>query len=186
MHKPKDKFKVTFEVRKQIKEICGKLPEIPVFINSTNGKIVPQRVSFSRIAIGSDILKDDSNAKVNGGDSVDRNKAYVQRGKETRTMNHNVNMLESYQRFGQNGINSYVAYIDKLDKAMHPNKNPIEGETPTKEEILEGAEIVGIKEEEIKDEVSKEETEEITGEVLPSSPITSEITEELPAVDPAV
>lgn len=99
--KPKNKFKLTPEVYKSIKLISKTLPVCQR--KDKNGNLMWRAVSkFDGTKDFSESLK--SYTKI------------IRTGKEPILVNHEINLVEIWQKDGQNGVDSYVKFFQKLKK----------------------------------------------------------------------
>lgn len=112
--KPKNKYKLTPEVYKTIKLISKSLP-------------VCQRKDANGNLMWRTISKFDGTEHFQQGiGKIPRSfTKKIRTGKEPILVNHEINLVEIYQKDGQNGVDSYVKFFQKLKK-----KEPKELEQP--------------------------------------------------------
>jgi hypothetical protein len=136
MKKQQTLFKQSPQVRKQIMNLADTLPAIPSLIQDAEGYHTPQQMKTSRLVKGVDIKNE-----IVEGQPVDVKKNYIQRGTQTRKVNHRVNLFAAYSQSGQNGIDGYVAHINQLHQIMEDAKKQ-QSENKTVELISEKQDVV--------------------------------------------
>ena len=104
--------KIDFPTRVLIHRLSEELPQVPFFIMKDN-KAMVQKIATGKRISGAELLEQDKDAKV-AGEPVNYKKEYIQRGSNIRMMNHKVSLNSQYQLLGQQGIDSYVAYVNDL------------------------------------------------------------------------
>ncbi len=117
--------KFTFEIRVLIHKLSTELPPVPFFIMN-NGKAVIQLCTKVKY------LKTE-HSKEHEGKLVN----HFQKGKETRMMNHKVNLNSQYQRYGEQGINDYVAYVKDLNAQLAAMQQRVDAAVEAKKEEME-------------------------------------------------
>ncbi len=98
--------KITFEIHVKINKLSTELPQVPFFIMQ-NGKAKVQQITKTKYI-------STTHSKTIAGGLVNN----FEKGKETRLMNHEVNLNKQYQLYGQAGIDEYVAYVMDLNAQL--------------------------------------------------------------------
>jgi hypothetical protein len=142
MHKnqssKRNRFKLIPEVDKALKILAAELTPIPKIIIS-NGKAEVHRRKVSQLVSGASVIEQGTN-EVNG-EAVRSDKNYVNKTTEPLMMNHYLNLIEQYQKLGDQGVANYKAYINQLALRMGLK------EAVKKEQVIDEAEIVHSNEE---------------------------------------
>lgn len=122
MKKKDNKFKLTPEVRKSIKQIKDGLPPIPVFIEKPNGEWVPQLIKNTSLI-----------SKIN--EETGKEATYLQTTRDTRLVNHEVNLTQIYYRIGLQGLHEYAKRVIEFERHL----NPPPAEPVSEAEVVEEA-----------------------------------------------
>jgi hypothetical protein len=109
----KNKFKLTPEVYKSIKLLAQNLPKFQK--RDAAGNLLWRDVSKF------DGLKDFMQG---GGKIPTTYKKQILKGKEPLLVNHEVNMVEIYQKDGWVGLNRYVDFFKELSQKNHESVEP--------------------------------------------------------------
>lgn len=115
MKKKDNKFKITPEVRKSIREAAAGLPPIPVFIEKPNGEWVPQLIKETKIV-----------SKLN--EETGKEALFIHTDRNVRMVNHEVYLNQIYKLLGPEGIYAYSVKVIEFEQRLNPT--PAE-ETPT-------------------------------------------------------
>lgn len=107
--KLKNKFRLTSEVDKQIKEICKSLHAFQR--RDKNGELMFRTVTKFK---GTENFQ----KKSNGGLKY---RTVLDKIKEPIMVNHYMNLTEIYQKDGQTGIDTYVKFFEDLQKNESKN-----------------------------------------------------------------
>ncbi len=133
--KPKvtpNKYQLTPEVRRQIEDLYPTLPLLPYTIIRADGATVVQQIKYGKQVDHSMVSAEDKArfARANPFESIGKTR-WVERGTIGRTINHKVNLIEAFQKYGQIGIGNYLkevatykAYLDGISK--DPKQEAIE------------------------------------------------------------
>jgi len=122
----KNKMKITPAVRKALATIAGSLPPIPVMMPDG---VTEQLIKTSKVISGADLLKQNSEYKVNGK-KVDVKKQYVQKQFEVRAVNRHLNLADAYVNGGDESVGQYIKSVEKKSaenkeaKIKKQNKKP--------------------------------------------------------------
>ena len=109
----KNKFKLTPEVYKSIKLISKSLPKFQR--KDSQGNLMWREVSkFDGV----------KNFKQGGGKIPTTYEKQILKGKEPLLVNHEVNMVEIYQKDGLVGLNRYVDFFKELSQKNHESVEP--------------------------------------------------------------
>lgn len=138
MKDKENKYKITPDVRKQIKQLSKALPQIPFLLKTQEGGLTYQQTMFSRLVnknSNTDILNELKENASKSGSEFDSTKSYIVNEKKLRLVNHEVELNQKFSLYGQLGIDSYVKYVEMIDRVIRGKNEDVVTDSIDREEV---------------------------------------------------